>query len=422
MAKILLVPGHGQGDPGAMDGGYNERDTMRKLADKIKAAIPDLVDVYDKSLDMYQQTVAGRGMWTTTYKIIIELHMDAANPSATGGHVIIKNGYAPNDLDKRLASAINDRVGWSRQNGFDYRDNLYNLNTASTRGIDYRLLELGFITNANDRKRIIEEMDATALRLVAAIKNETTKPKKEATFHGHIDRYAVGSREIDIEGWFLTTDSINETYPFILFMDGKGKEITRLKAERVLRPDLREHFPHTANWHQSGFKIKTVMPDILKGKGFHLLARMAQTPTGEKPLYEFYFDGVYSSPPKLNVGHLDGWAISPISLSDEYHFYAKGWHFSDNIYNGLRRWAFLLDAETHLEVARQPLTVMKRDDVQQVYPQYYLANESGFKVDFDVSKLKGKKVKLLVRYASDELGNKTVSEYLFDNVVPIDLN
>lgn len=410
MAKILIVAGHGQGDPGAMDGGYNERDTMRKLADKIKALIPDLVDVYDKSLDMYQQTVAGRGMWTTNYKIIIELHMDAANPSASGGHVIIKNGYAPNDLDKRLASAIKDRVGWSRQNGFDYRDNLYNLNTASTRGIDYRLLELGFITNANDRKRIIEEIDATALRLSEAIKNGSLKQKKEDTFYGHIDRYAVGSREIDIEGWFLTTDSVNETYPYILFMDGNGKEITRLKAERVLRPDLKAHFPHTANWHQSGFKIKTVMPDILKGKGFRMLARMAQTPTGEKPLYEFYFDGEFSATSKLTAGHIDNLRVEDDVLK------VSGWHFGDNIYKGLHRYLFVLDAKTHIELKRIKIENVARPDVQKAYPQYFLANESGFDVSLNVPTLRNRDVKIMTRYSSDELGNKTVNEKLFNQV------
>lgn len=414
MADILLVPGHGQGDPGAMDGGYNERDTMRQLADRVKALIPNLVDVYDKSLDMFQQTRVGGGMYTTNYKTIIELHMDAADPSASGGHIIIYKGYQPDGLDKRLANAIKERVGWIRPNGFDGRDNLLNLNVAAQRGISYRLLELGFITNASDRDRIIIQMNETARALANAISGQANKPtepvKPVVKHYGQVDKFAVGSREINIEGWFLSTDTNNEVYPYLLFMDGNGKEITRLKAERVLRPDLREHFPHTANWHKSGFKVKTVTPDILKGKGFRILVRMATKPTGEGILYEFYLNGEYSATAKLTVGHIDH------IDSDNSKLKVSGWHFGDNITKEMHRYLFLLDAKTHVELARVKIDNVARQDVQNVYKQYYLANESGFDVEIDITNLKGKQVKVMTRYSTDERGNKTANEKLFEQV------
>lgn len=234
--------------------------------------------------------------------------------------------------------------------------------------------------------------------------------KPPITHYGHIDKYAVGSRQIDVEGWFLSTDTVNETYPFILFMDGNGKEITRLKAERVLRPDLRTHFPTTANWHQSGFKISTVTPEILKGKGFRMLARMAQTPTGEKPLYEFYFDGEFSATSKLTAGHIDNLRVENDVLK------VSGWHFGDNIYKGLHRYLFVLDAKTHIELKRIKIENVARPDVQKAYPQYFLANESGFEVSLNVPTLRNRDVKIMTRYSSDELGNKTVNEKLFDQV------
>ena len=412
MADILLVAGHGQGDPGANSGGYNERDTMRQLVDKIKALIPNEVDVYDKSLDMFQQTRAGGGMYTTKYRNIIEFHMDAAGSGASGGHVIIYKGYKPDSLDNRLANAIKQRVGWIRPNGFDGRNNLLNLNVAAQRGISYRLLELGFITNASDRNKIIAEMDETARAIANAISNEqASKPNKPTTKHyGNIDKFAVGSREINIEGWFLSTDTNNEVYPYLLFMDGNGKELTRLEAERVLRPDLKTHFPHTANWHKSGFKVKAVTPDILKGKGFRILARMATKPSGEGILYEFYLNGEYSATAKLTAGHIDNVHI------DDKHMKISGWHFGDNITKDMNRYLFLLDAKTHIELARVKIDNVARQDVQNVYKQYYLANESGFDVTVDISKLHGRDVKVMTRYATDENGNKTANEKLFDQI------
>lgn len=237
---------------------------------------------------------------------------------------------------------------------------------------------------------------------------EIAKPSK--VHYGHIDRYAVGSREITIEGWFLSTNTANETYPYLLFMDGDGKEITRLKAERVLRPDLRKHFPMVANWHQSGFKVKTVTPDILKGRGFHILARMAQTPGGEKPLYEFYLNGEYSATSKLTVGHIDNLKVENDVLK------VSGWHFGDNIYKGLHRYLFVLDAKTHVELKRIKMDNIARPDVQKAYPQYFLANESGFNINLNVKMLRNRDIKIMTRYAADELGNKTVNEKLFNQV------
>lgn len=241
----------------------------------------------------------------------------------------------------------------------------------------------------------------------------TTEIEKPSKIHyGHIDKYAVGSREINIEGWFLSTNTVNETYPYLLFMDGDGKEITRLKAERVLRPDLRKHFPTVANWHQSGFRVKTVTPDILKGKGFKILARMAQTPGGEKPLYEFYLDGEYSATSKLTAGHIDNLKVD----SETGVLNVSGWHFGDNIYKGLHRHLFVIDANTNKEIRRVKIKDVARPDVQKAYPQYYLASDSGFDVKVDVKDLVGAKIKIMTRYSTDENGNKSVNEKWFEKV------
>ncbi|HEY9569589.1 MAG TPA: N-acetylmuramoyl-L-alanine amidase [Metalysinibacillus sp.] len=177
MSKILLVAGHGAGDPGAASGGINERDTMRALAREIKALIPDVVDVYDMTRDMFQDTNRGGGMSSTAYKEVIELHMDASkNELVKGGHAIIYISYNPDDLDKRLVKTIDECFGivpYLRPSGISKRNNLLNLNVAAKRGISYRLLELGFITNADNRKAVTgEQLKVTARKLAEAITNK----------------------------------------------------------------------------------------------------------------------------------------------------------------------------------------------------------------------------------------------------------
>lgn len=177
MSKILLVAGHGAGDPGAVGGGINERDTMRALAREIKALIPDAVDVYDMTRDMFQDTNRGGGMSSTAYKEVIELHMDASkNELVKGGHAIIYISYNPDDLDKRLVKTIDECFGivpYLRPSGISKRNNLLNLNVAAKRGINYRLLELGFITNADNRKAVTgKQLKVTARKLAEAITNK----------------------------------------------------------------------------------------------------------------------------------------------------------------------------------------------------------------------------------------------------------
>lgn len=174
MSKILIISGHGAGDPGAVGGGYNERDAMRLLAKEIKLLIPTHVDVYDQNLNMFRETDKGKGIYITPYKNIIELHMDASsNANVRGGHVIIHKSFKPDALDLRLANAIKERVGWSRKNGLDYRNNLLNLNVCAKKGTSYRLLELGFISNAQDRDKIIKQVKDTARVIAEAITGQT---------------------------------------------------------------------------------------------------------------------------------------------------------------------------------------------------------------------------------------------------------
>ena len=182
MAKHLIVYGHGQGDPGAVGNGYCERDFTRnvlgpyleKYARQLKN---NKVDFYDKSLDMYTQTRAGRGAYSVSgYASVTELHLDSASPAATGGHVIVKAGFSADSADLRIAQVVKKYVGWwgsvAGTQGISYRNDLLNLNVFANRGISYRLVELGFITNANDVRNLVNNLDAIAKEMIQAITGE----------------------------------------------------------------------------------------------------------------------------------------------------------------------------------------------------------------------------------------------------------
>lgn len=184
--KIVLVAGHGYNDPGAVGNGTNERDFIRKyivpnVAKYLRAAGHD-VYLYGGSTmnqDMYQDTAYGQSVgnrrdygmyWVKNVQkpdAIIEFHLDAAGPSANGGHVIISGQFKADSIDNTIQSIIKSNVGQIR--GVTARNDLLNVNVSAEINVNYRLAELGFITNKNDMDYIKANYDRYAKDIASAI-------------------------------------------------------------------------------------------------------------------------------------------------------------------------------------------------------------------------------------------------------------
>lgn len=93
-------------------------------------------------------------------------------------------------------------------------------------------------------------------------------------------------------------------------------------------------------------------------------------------------------------GHLDNFGISK-----KDNLLAKGWHCG----NYPHQYIFLMDYQTGKELARIHTFPNKRSDVAKVFGNGYLA--SGFEANFNVSKLKGKKVYIMMRRTRDAKGD-----------------
>lgn len=147
--KLLVICGHGAGDPGACGNGYQEAERVRALGARIKALGGDAVILADTSRNWY----ADAGIMSLGYGTgdvwIVELHMDSASASARGGHVIINGNYAADEWDERLAANI-AAIFPGRSKTIVGRTDLANPNRAASRGYNYRLVENGFISNAQD--------------------------------------------------------------------------------------------------------------------------------------------------------------------------------------------------------------------------------------------------------------------------------
>lgn len=181
----LFVMGHGVNDPGASYAGVNERDFTRrelmpylqKWADRL---VKNRITFYDTNADMYQDSKRLQGAYTisSSFSSVSEFHLDGgAIGISTGGHVIAhRNGNSLTSQNYAIANVIRNYVGlWGAvQNtgGINLRTDLLNMNVLQSRGIPYRLAELGFITNSRDVANIRKNIDQIAKGIVEAATDE----------------------------------------------------------------------------------------------------------------------------------------------------------------------------------------------------------------------------------------------------------
>lgn len=210
MAHIFIIAGHGDGDPGASGNGYKEYERVRALAKKIKAYGGDNVTVGDTSRDWYKDNLISSLNISKDWQIV-ELHMDGASASsARGGHVIINSGYDPDKYDKALAEFISGILP-GRASTIAKRSDLANPKRAAAKGYPYRLLECGFITNAQDVKIFNGQMDdiAKGILSVFGIKASgsaasTSKPveSKPAASTSKPAASASKTEQLKVDGWW----------------------------------------------------------------------------------------------------------------------------------------------------------------------------------------------------------------------------
>lgn len=159
MAKLFIICGHGAGDPGCCAGGYTEAERVRALGQRIKELGGSEVELGDTSRNWYADGGLNR---LSTDAPVVELHMDASGiATAHGAHVIIKEGFEPDEYDNALADKLAAFMP-GRSEKLVRRSDLANPNRAAARGINYRLCENGFIDNDGDREKFNGNLDELA--------------------------------------------------------------------------------------------------------------------------------------------------------------------------------------------------------------------------------------------------------------------
>lgn len=157
--KILLICGHGDGDPGACALGYEEAKLVREYGPLLQKALSPYaeVEVFDTSKNMYKYLKAGNSFNFSKYDYVVELHFNACvndtkgNGKTTGTEILVHKNEKGTSVEAAILKNI-EALGF-RNRGIKVRSDLLNMNICKGKqGVSYALIETCFIDDADDMK------------------------------------------------------------------------------------------------------------------------------------------------------------------------------------------------------------------------------------------------------------------------------
>jgi N-acetylmuramoyl-L-alanine amidase len=157
--KILLIAGHGQGDPGACACGYKESVLTREVVSLLKSKLLSVVDVtvFDTSKNMYTCLKTGNSYNFKAFDYVLEVHFNAGvgdargNNKTTGVEILVHTSESGVSVEQKIVDNI-AALGF-RNRGVKTRSDLLNMNTCKKKqGVSYALLETCFIDDLDDMK------------------------------------------------------------------------------------------------------------------------------------------------------------------------------------------------------------------------------------------------------------------------------
>lgn len=165
---ILLIAGHGAGDPGACGCGYEEADLTREvveiLADKLQGYAD--ISVYPMDHSAYHDLHCGdlQVNWTN-YDYVLEVHFNAFNGEACGTEIYTTRIEEYSDAEE----CIMDHMG----EYFDVRGvkemNFDVIYSAKRAGVSSALLEVCFIDNEDDMETYVDNTDGVVQSIADGI-------------------------------------------------------------------------------------------------------------------------------------------------------------------------------------------------------------------------------------------------------------
>ena len=155
--KILLIAGHGDGDPGATGCGYKEADLARDVVSLLRTQLEietDIeVEVFDITRNPYKY-LKNNAFDFTGYDLVLEVHFNACvddvtgDGKTTGTEILVHASKSDTGAEEAVLKKI-CALGFKNR-GVKKRSDLQNMNICKGQGVSYALLETCFIDDFDD--------------------------------------------------------------------------------------------------------------------------------------------------------------------------------------------------------------------------------------------------------------------------------
>ena len=176
--KILLIAGHGNGDPGAVGLGYKEADLTRELLKLIKPKLSKFaeVSVFDINKNPYTYLKSNKYNFKK-FDYVFEIHFNSAaydrtgDGRTTGAEILVHK----TEFDKKAISVEENILKRIEKIGFRNREvqprtNLQNMNIVKgNQNVSYALLEACFIDDKDDMALYEKRKEAVAYAVAEGI-------------------------------------------------------------------------------------------------------------------------------------------------------------------------------------------------------------------------------------------------------------
>lgn len=167
--KILLIAGHGAGDPGAGGCGHREADLTRELVSLI---VPKLrkyatVDVYNTNRSAFYDVQNGT-FNIGSYDYVLEVHFNAFNGKAYGTEIFVTDSEQYTDVEQAIMNKLGKH--FTKRGGSGVKvTNWLVIYTCKCLGISSALLETCFIDNKEDIAKYQANKESIAQGIVDGI-------------------------------------------------------------------------------------------------------------------------------------------------------------------------------------------------------------------------------------------------------------
>ncbi len=154
--KILLMAGHGAGDPGAIGNGYKEADIVREVVPLLRDKLTPFADVtvFDMAKNPYKFLKSNTFNFKE-FDYVLEVHLNAfkkelvSNGKTKGVEILVHPTEKGVGVENAVLKNL-EKIGFTNR-GIKRPKDLQNMNICKGRqGVSYALIEICFIDDIDD--------------------------------------------------------------------------------------------------------------------------------------------------------------------------------------------------------------------------------------------------------------------------------